>query len=135
MIHLDTSFLVDLLRERAHREHGPAASFLDSRLDDELRISLPVACELHAGAELSANPTREGARVRELCASLEVVYPDERFPPRYAALLARQERRGRRIPTMDLLIATAALLDESPIVTGNPRHFRAIEGVEVLEYR
>lgn len=134
MIHLDTSFVVDLLREQLRERPGPASSFLDAHLDEPLRISVHAVCELYAGAELSGNPLRERSRVRELCSSLEIIYPDDRFAVRYGSLLAKQERRGRRVPTMDLLIATAASLDGAPVVTANPKHFRAIEGLEVLEY-
>ena len=47
--------------------------------------------------------------------------PDERFPPTYAGLLASQERKRQRIATMDLLIATAAVVDGAALVTRNPK--------------
>lgn len=41
---------------------------------------------------------------------------------------------GRLISTMDLLIATAAVLDGAPIVTGNPKHFERIPDLDVVTY-
>ena len=35
---------------------------------------------------------------------------------------------------MDLLIATAAVVDDVSLVTGNRRHFENIPGLEVLGY-
>ena len=112
MKHLDTSFLVDLLRENARGAAGPASTLLDSLRDEPLRVSVHVLCELLAGAELARQPSVERRRIEQLCAALDVVLPDERFAPAYARLYADQERRGERIAAMDLLIATAAAVEE-----------------------
>jgi tRNA(fMet)-specific endonuclease VapC len=93
-----------------------------------------VVCELLAGAEMSARPSTERHRVHDLCASLEVVYPDQRFPPVYARLLATLERARQRLATMDLLIATAALVDAAPLVTRNTRDFARVPGLELVGY-
>src|SRR5437763_2827385 len=132
MMHADTSFLVDLLRESRRRLPGPATALLDRIQGEELRIGVHVACELLAGAEFYVRPSRE--RVQRLCAELQIVYPDERFPPTYARLLASQERKRQRIATMDLLIATAAVVDGAALVTGNPKDFSRITGLEVVAY-
>jgi tRNA(fMet)-specific endonuclease VapC len=111
MMHLDTSFLVDLLRGSARGTSRAAALLLDRLGDEELRVGAHVVCELLAGAEMAARPSVERQRVHDLCTSMEVVYPDQRFPPMYARTLAALERGGHRISTMDLLIATGALVD------------------------
>lgn len=134
MIHVDTSFLVDLLREHARGERGPASTLLDSLESEDIRVGVHVICELLAGAELSRRPSVERQRVQQVCGSLEVVYPDEQFPRVYARLLAAQERMGQRIATMDLLIATGALADEAPLVTRNAKDFRRIPHLEVVTY-
>lgn len=45
MTHLDTSFLVDLLREAARGEEGPAHAALDRLAEEELAVvcTLPVS--------------------------------------------------------------------------------------------
>lgn len=134
MIHLDTSFLVDLLREVSTGREGPASRFLDSARDEELRMSVFVACELAAGAELSKRPAEEKRKVDRLSASLGVDYPDERFPAVYGSLLAVQERGRGRISTMDLLIATAAVVAGASLVTRNTKDFARVFGLEVLSY-
>jgi predicted nucleic acid-binding protein len=49
-------------------------------------------------------------------------------------LMAGLNRAGRGIDAMDLLIATAAVVDGSPLVTRNARHFSGIPGLAVIGY-
>lgn len=134
MIHLDTSFLVDLLRESARGTQGPASRFLATVLEEELGISVFVACELAAGAAMSSRPAQEKYRVEQLSSGLHVHYPDERFPAAYGALLASQERDRGRISTMDLLIAASALLAQASLLTRNSRDFSRVPDLVVLSY-
>jgi predicted nucleic acid-binding protein len=134
VIHVDTSFLVDLLREDARGHRGPATTFLDDIANEEIRAGVHVVCELLAGAELSRRPSAERPRVQHLCATLDIVHPDEQFPKVYGRLLAAQQRAGRPVSTMDLLIATAAVVDGAPLVTRNATDFGRIMGLEVLTY-
>lgn len=134
MIHLDTSFLVDLLREEARGKRGAASNLLDRLGDDELALSVFVTCELLAGAELSTHPQRERRNVERLCSGLRVDFPDERFAPAYGRLLAWQSRREGRIATMDLLIATSAVVAGASIVTRNAKDFARVPDLEVVSY-
>ncbi len=134
MTHLDTSFLVDLFRETVKGSDAPARRKLADLADEELWVSVHVACELTAGAELSRNPEAERAKVEMLLDGIQIAYPDERFAPAYGRLLAWLRRRGDTIATMDLLIATAAIVDSAPIVTRNTKHFRRVPGLELIDY-
>ena len=133
-MHLDTSFLVDLLREQARRRPDRATSFLEANAGEHLRVGVHAVCELWAGAELARESAAERRRVRRLCAALDVAYPDDRFPLVYGRVLATMERTGQRIGAMDLLIATAALVDAAPVVTRNVQDFSRIPGLEVVTY-
>jgi len=132
--HLDTSFLVDLLREAAMGSKGPAHSELENLADEELWVSVHVACELAAGAGLSRKPEVESAKVNTLLGGVQIAYPDERFAPTYGRLLAWLQKRGDTIATMDLLIATSAVVDSAPIVTRNTKHFSRVPGLTVIDY-
>ena len=134
MKHLDTSFLVDLMRELGKGRPGPASALLDTLTEEALRVSVHVECELLAGAELARAPDIERARVRLVLASLEVTHTDERFAPIYADVLAELTKKGRRIATMDLLIASAALADGAPLVTRNAKHFARVPGLTLVPY-
>lgn len=134
MIHLDTSFLVDLLREAQRGDAGPATRELAELAEEDLWISVFVACELQTGIELSKRPERERERVAELTGGLQVLFPDARFASAYGRLLAELTRRGDAIAAMDLLIGTAAILEGAALVTRNERHFSRLPGLRVLTY-
>jgi tRNA(fMet)-specific endonuclease VapC len=131
---LDTSFLVDLLRESARGKPGRATAFLEEIEEEQLAACVHVLCELYAGAEQSRRPEQEKRRVEKLCQGFTVVYPDHRFPYVYARLLATLERAGQRIGNMDLLIATSAIVAETPLVTGNVGEFSRIAELKLLRY-
>ena len=134
MIHLDTTFLVDLLRERADNTPGPAYRFLEDHGADDLALSVHVACELMAGVACAENPETERERVAAVLQALPVVYPGEGFAHTYAVLYAELRRRGEKVPAMDLLIASAARAVEAKLVTRNVRDFERIPGLHVLSY-
>lgn len=134
ILHLDTSFLVDLLRERTRGWSGPASAFLARHLDDELRTSLFVACELLLGVERSDRSAEERRRVEEVLSVVAVTLPTAALAPVYGRVLASLQRRGEVIGTMDLLIALTALAEGAPLVTRNASHFERVPDLRVLEY-
>lgn len=135
MIHLDTTFIVDLLREQRRNRFGPASTFLEGLPDgDALGVSVHVVCELMAGAHAAAAPAGEVERLSRLCEALVVRYPDDRFAAEYGRLLGRIRASGASIDTMDLLIATAAVLDGASLVTRNARHFSKVPGLAIQNY-
>jgi tRNA(fMet)-specific endonuclease VapC len=134
VIHLDTSFLVDLLREQRRRTTGPAHAALEVMADDPLGVSVFALCELEAGIAASTQPDRERAAVQALTEAVTAVYPNGRFPIVYADALRAATQRGRTIATMDLLIGVTALAEGAPLVTRNRRHFEPISGLEIVTY-
>jgi tRNA(fMet)-specific endonuclease VapC len=135
MIHLDTSLLIDLLRETVRGRPGPAFDALEGLDDDEpLGVSVHVVCELRAGAELARKPLKEHEELDRLLSGLILAYPDARFAPAYGRLLASIEHSGRSVAAMDLLIATAAVLDDAPLLTRNAGDFQRVAGLRVLKY-
>lgn len=135
MIHFDTAFFVDLHREIKRERPGPAFDFIESLGEAEiLCASVHVVCELRAGPELSRHAIREHEELDELLSGFEVAFPDHRFALMYARLRAAIIRSKQHLPDMDLLIATAALLDDAPIVTKNVKDFSRVPGLQVLGY-
>lgn len=135
MILLDSSFLIDLQRETTRERPGPAFDFIESLDPGEvLGVSVHVVCELRAGAERSRRALENHESLDRLVSGLLVVYPDDRFAPAYARLAAAMARGGRPVAAMDLLIATAAMLEDAPLVTRNVKDFSRVPGLRVLEY-
>jgi predicted nucleic acid-binding protein len=134
VIHLDSSFLIDLLREQ-RRGPGPARAWLDGHGDEALGVSVFVACELETGAAFAAHPETERAHLRGVLQAITTVYPDHRFAAAYAGLLSMMRPRGRTIGSMDLLIATTAVVDGVALLTGNRKHFEVVPDLRVLSHR
>jgi predicted nucleic acid-binding protein len=135
MIHVDSSFLIDLQREMVRERPGPAFDLIESFDEGEiLGVSVHVVCELRAGAELAKKALAEQEEVDRLLTGLLVAYPDDRFPILYGRLLAATRRGGRAVASMDLLIGAAALLDDAALVTRNVKDFSRIPGLRVLSY-
>lgn len=129
---LDSSVLIDVLRGQklAVRERLEAAQ---SRGDD-LNVSSIVVHELAAGAMLSQKPD---LRLRQVGALLADIPPVE-FTPDDALAAARVradlERAGRRIGSLDLLIAGQAVARGWTLVTGNLKHFVGIGGLPLMDW-
>ena len=135
MTHLDSSVLIDLFRESAKERPDGAFDVMESLDESEvLGVSVHVLCELRVGAELARKPLREHEALDRLLGGLVVAYPDVRFPPMYARLLAAMQRNKQPIASMDLLIATAALIDDAPLITRNVKDFSRVPGLRVIGY-
>ncbi len=134
MTHLDTSFIVDLLREQARGTIGPARARLESLAGEPVAVSVFVACELEAGAARAHRPAQERERVRALWQAVGAAWPDARFAPKYGELLASVTARGLTMATMDLLIATQAVVEGAALVTRNRRHFEVISELTLVAY-
>jgi tRNA(fMet)-specific endonuclease VapC len=131
---LDTSYCIDLMRERGRRESGPATRKLMDLSDVALYMSVFVACELQAGACMATRPAEEMRKVARLAEHVELVLPDRSFAVAYGEAEAALRRKGRPIPTMDLLIGVQAKLYGMPLLAGRDNHFRSIQGLIVESY-
>ena len=131
---LETSFLVDRLREVKRAQPGPASQKLESLKETEVMVSVFTLCELRAGAELSDHRREELERVTQIVESLTVIYPDSSFPALYGEILADLTRRGTPIPAMDLLLAVQAKRFGVPVLTRDVQHFSKIPGLEIVTY-
>ena len=134
MIHLDTTFLVDAIRESRRGQDGPARRWLTRHRGEALAVSVFVRAEVLVGAELHAEPLEERRRLMAVIGKLPVVVPDERLADTYAGVHASLRRQGTPLATMDLLIACVALNEGAPLLTANLSHFSRVHGLRVLQY-
>lgn len=135
MIHIDATLLIDLEREWTRERLGAAFDFMESLDEREVvAVSAHALCELRVGAELGRRPLVHQEFIDRLVEGMLIVYPDDRFPMQYARVAAAMQRSGHVIGKMDLLIATAALLDDAPLVTRNVKDFSKVPGLRVLKY-
>ena len=135
MIQFDSSFLVDLRDESLEEAPGPAFEFME-QLDaaELLAVSVHVLAELRVGAELKRNSLHTHEGLDRILSGFLPIYPDQRFPMAYARVWAGTNRGKRTVAAMDLLIATAAIIEDAPLVTRNVKDFSRIPGLRVLSY-
>ena len=135
MIQFDTSFLIDLQLEILQERPGAAFAFIETLDQGELlAVSVHVVAELRVGPERTTQQRRDQQRIDDLLAGFLTLYPDKRYPLAYARLWAATNRKRRSIASMDLLIATAAIIEDAPLVTKNVKDFSRLPGLRVLSY-
>lgn len=127
---LETTFLIDLERERHRSRGGPAQEMLARQAGDRLFVTFTVAGELAAGASLAERATWEAflAPFHVLPCTRDVCWE-------YGKAFRHLQQNGLLIGTNDLWIAATALAHGMPVVTANAGHFRRVPGLEVLAYR
>jgi predicted nucleic acid-binding protein len=126
---LETTFLIDLERELARNESGPAQTFLELRHDHRLFITHTIAGELAAGTSLAERMRWEGfiAPFRILACSEDVCWE-------YGKAYRYLQENGLLIGGNDLWIAATALAYQMPVVTRISRHYRRVPGLQVADY-
>jgi tRNA(fMet)-specific endonuclease VapC len=128
---VDTTFLIDLQRERsAGNDDGAAHRFLKRSPDAELFLSTIALGEFAEGFDRAEHPVV--AAVRE---GHTVVPVDDETALLYARVVRELRRRGELIGTNDLWIGCTSLRMGTAIVTANVEHFRHIDGLGIVQYR
>lgn len=125
----DTTFFIDLQREKRIADFGAAHSFLRQHSAAGIFVSAVALGEFAEGFPSVTDPS-----LQRLTASLEVLEIDQEVSLIYAANARRLRRRGKLIGSNDLWIGCCAVRHGMPLVTRNPDHFRRISGIEVIEY-
>jgi len=127
---LDSTFLVDLERERKRKEAAAAVTFLRAHEDVTFAITFTIAAELAAGRSLGLDREKWECFIRPFR-----VYD---YSPEVAWAFGRSfrqlQRDGRMIGANDLWIAATALANDVPVVTRNDREFSRVEGLKVFGY-
>jgi tRNA(fMet)-specific endonuclease VapC len=127
---VDTTFLIDLQRERGSGVEGPAHALLAQ--DPEVELFLPSAAlgEFAEGFEDADHP------VLRLVRELHVLLPiDEETALAYGRLTRHLRSRGELLGANDLWIAASALRHELPLVTSDTAAFRRVPELELVAYR
>jgi tRNA(fMet)-specific endonuclease VapC len=131
IVAFDTTFLIDLQRERAHgHPDGPAHRFLIEDPERELHLAATALGEFSEGFEDSDDPVLR--LVRELHVVLDA---DEETALVYGRIARRLRGGGRLIGRNDLWIAAASIRHGIPLVTANVQEFARVDDLEVIGYR
>jgi len=126
---LETTFLIDLERERNRSKRGMAHGLLKTHEDCRLFITHTVAGELAAGKSLS-----ERLRWREFIAPFRILDHSPEVDWQYGKTFRYLQENNCLIGTNDLWIAATALAYQLPLVTRNRDHFRRVPHLEIVAY-
>lgn len=127
---LETSFLVDLERERRTGRHGPATRFLERSADETFFVTPQIAGEIASG---TASENRRAWEASMVSFQVLPCTPDVCWV--YGRLFQDLKREGLLIGLNDLWIAAAALSHEKALVTADLDHFGRIPHLQVVAYR
>jgi tRNA(fMet)-specific endonuclease VapC len=128
---VDTTFLIDLQRERsAGDDNGAAHRFLRRSPDAELFLSTIALGEFAEGFEQAEHPIVTAMREGHT-----LVPVDDQTAFVYARVVRELRHRGELIGANDLWIGCTSLRLGIPIVTANTADFRRIDGLGIVHYR
>jgi tRNA(fMet)-specific endonuclease VapC len=127
---VDTSFLIDLQRERARGVVGPAQRALALAADAALHCSVVVLGEYAQGF---ADP--DDSAVRVLRDAVELLPVDDTVALRWAALARELRASGASLGSNDLWIAATSVVHGLPLLTADAAAFGRVPGLEVVGYR
>lgn len=125
----DTSFLIDLQKERVAGRGGRAHQFL-KRHQAYLMVLSPVAL----GEFAEGFNDRDDPNFQALAAGVEILEMDAETSWLYGQNARRLRSQGRLIGSNDLWIGCGAARHNVPLVTRDGAHFRGISDLDVIEY-
>jgi predicted nucleic acid-binding protein len=133
---LDTTFLIDLMKESKAQRPGPATAKLGELMQrgEQLRTAVFTVGELYVGVAKGSQPDKERRAIEEALALLEVVGFEESTARLFGQFVGQLERQGQVIGDMDALIASVALEQDELLVTRNATHFQRVPGLRVEGY-
>ncbi|POX83245.1 PIN domain-containing protein [Mycobacterium kansasii] len=129
-VSVDTTFLIDLQRERSTGDDGAAHRFLKRSPDAELYLSTIALGEFAEGFDGAQHPVLNAMREGHV-----LVQVDDQIAFTYARIVRELRRRGELIGSNDLWIGCTSLLLGIPILTANVADFRRIDGLGIVQYR
>jgi len=126
---LETSFLVDLERER-HRGEAGAHAFLEANAASRVFVTFTTVGELAAGPRL-----QEREAWQELLSPFHVLPWSFDVAWQYGRIYRHLADEGRLIGANDLWIAATAIVSGLPLVTADHDDYRRVPGLELRTYR
>jgi tRNA(fMet)-specific endonuclease VapC len=128
---LDTNTCVDYMNGR-----WPSVVARVQKSDPyDLRLSSVAVAELRYGADKSARPRENHARIDQLVQDLLCLDFDLDAAAAYGRIRAGLEAMGQPIGPNDLLIAAQALSQGLVLVTNNLREFQRVKGLRIESWR
>ena len=123
---LDTSFIIEVLDGNKN-----AVEKLKQLEDKQEKLSSITVMELQEGVVRSDKPEEERKQVLEILNSKNILSADRKIMKKAGEISGKLANKGKRIDREDCIIAATAILEQEPVITGNKKHFKRIENLEV----
>ena|SRR3989338_1187744 len=128
---LDTSFLIDLM------ENDEAALMRKQKMienREDYRVAAPTIFELWSGLFASSKHEKEKAKVLIALAEINTIPLSRKSAEKAGEIHGSLIKKGQQIDSVDSMIASAALLENEPLLTRNAKHFTRVAGLKVEVY-
>jgi tRNA(fMet)-specific endonuclease VapC len=99
-----------------------------------IHISILTVAELYSWVYVAREPARREAGLLEMLSDLKVLPVSGSEARRFGEVRAELARDGKRVATVDLLIAVTALVHDFTVITHNRRHFGLVPGLRVEDW-
>lgn len=128
---LDTTFLVDLLRQDADARDRAA----ELEAGGEVAwVPAPALYELWEGVERAEDPPREMDRVERVLEGYTWMSVAPTHAIRAGRIAGRLIRRGEMLDPLDVLVAGMAIEEGHAVLTRNVEHFSRVRDLDVESY-
>jgi len=133
---LETTFVVDLLKESKRGRIGPASRKLTelTARGEVLRIAIFTLAELFVGVAKGTRPREERAAIQQCVAPFDLLPFEESTAEIFGSVVGELEKQGLTISDIDALIGSVALEINEVLITRNRKHFERIRGLQVEDY-
>lgn len=133
---LETTFVIDLMKESKRKNVGPASLKLRdlTARGEVLRIAIFTLAELFVGVAKGSRPSQERLAIEQCVAHFEVLPFERNTAEIFGSIVGELEKQGQTISDIDALIASVALEHAELLVTRNQKHFMRVAGLRLEGY-
>ncbi len=128
------NFLLDTDICSAHMRRPASLAHRFIQHTGQLAISSVTLAELYAGAYKHSHARRLLALIGDLRQEIQVVDFDSACAEKFGQVRGALLQLGIAVPTTDLMIATAALVEDLTLVTHNTFDFQRIPGLRLVDW-
>jgi tRNA(fMet)-specific endonuclease VapC len=99
-----------------------------------LYISIVSLAELYSWVYMADNPAKREEGLHSMLSDVSVLQLDDNIARKCGEIRALLQRQGAIVPTLDILIAATALVNDLIVVTHNQRHFRVVPDLRLEDW-
>jgi tRNA(fMet)-specific endonuclease VapC len=99
-----------------------------------LYISIVSLAELYSWVYRADTPAKREDGLLSMLSDVTVLQLDDDIARKCGEVRAALQRQGTKVPTLDMLIAGTALVNDLTVVTHNQRHFQSVPNLRLEDW-